>query len=320
MSDGLPWDPESLRAASWAGVQRALARCAALLEQERLSTTLMLLGAPGLGREAVAVELAAALICRSGQPGCGCSSCERVRRGVHPDLEVLDVETGRNEIRVAQVEAATGGMARHPYEGARRVFVVADCQTPPLNAHSASALLKTLEEPEEHVVVLLLAANHHRVLPTILSRSVVLRVPRPTGEELLASLARRLQVPDGQAGELLTLAGGDAALLSSQGDAGTFAATAGRLHELARAALLEGDGLALVRLASLVRTTPAGASLLAGALVRLAGDGDAGLREALLAAAAAVLSAERRRAALNLDVEAAVTGALAPFVLAASRP
>jgi len=306
----LPWPSAALEAAGWLGVQRLLARCLELHASDALPATMLVLGASGLGREALAIELAAALICRrEGGAGCACGSCERVRRGVHPDLEIVAVLPDKKEILIEQARRVVETVAQHPYEGRRRVYIVDSCQTPPLNSEAASALLKTLEEPPPQSVFLLLASNPARVLPTIVSRAVQVRVPPPSRAELAAVLAAAQGCTLERADELLTVADGDAELVL-RGGGEELAGTLAGLEKLISTAL-DGDGLAILRTATVLRQTPGGISLATSVLLKLAAQTGDERAEGFLDADAALLAAENRRAILHLDTEGVVVGALA---------
>jgi hypothetical protein len=315
----LPWPDGWLAASRWDSMRGVLERCWQAATGGRLAATLMLVGEPGMGREAVAVELAAALICRSGhRPGCTCGSCDRVRRGIHPDLEVLDVEPGHSDIRIGQARALLESADRAPYEGARRVVIVASCQTPPLNWDAASALLKVLEEPQQHLTFLLLAANPLRVLPTVLSRSVQVRLPAPKRSQAVELLAELHGVPPAEAERLLVRANGDVGLLVRAIDpalAGTLELVVPLLD-----AALDGDGLSIVRLGSLLKNQAVGIPVVVGELLSTAADADPDRVELVLDAAGALLAAEGRRLALRLDVESVLAGTLAAATRRRARP
>jgi DNA polymerase III delta prime subunit len=308
----LPWPSRYLESAGWAGVARLATRCHALALRSELPGTLMLLGEPGLGREALAVELAASLICREGGgPGCNCPSCARVRRGVHPDIEVLDVLPDASEIKIEQTRDLVGRAAQLPYEGRRRAVIVASVHTPPLNAYAASSLLKALEEPPEHLTWILLAGNPSRVLPTIVSRATLVRVPPPARGDLLALLERSAGLTREEAERHLRTCLDDAALALAAAageEAAQVVAVRERVH-----ALMAGDRLAALQLGVLGKTVPGGLAVLAQAMVAEASDAalDA---EGVLAAAARLTTADRRRAVLHLDAESVTVGALAPLL------
>jgi DNA polymerase-3 subunit delta' len=285
-----------------------LEQCLALARRDALPATLLLVGEPGLGREALAVELAAALVCRKGQEiGCACPSCARVRKGVHPDVEIIDVLPDKNAISIDQARQLVNGIISAPFEGLRRVFIIASGHNPPLGEHASSALLKTLEEPPSHATLILLAANPGRVLPTIVSRSVALRVPPPTREELVELIASVRGCQTEISAQLLESVGDPGALLRSDDD---MSAQASELRSVLPAAV-SGDGLAILRLGALLRRYPDGIVTAARFLLDETSRQPADTAEGLLDAAAALLAADFRRATLNLDIEATVVGAMA---------
>ncbi len=319
MTSLLPWPSAYLASARWIGVRRLLDRCHALSRARSLPGTLMLVGEEGLGREAAAVEIAALLICRAGGgPCCGCASCERVRHGVHPDLEVVDLDvdekTGdrKTEISIRQARKIADNLTSHPYEGSQRVILLVSCHTPPLNDAAASALLKSLEEPPDHVTFLLLASNPARALPTIVSRSVQVRVPPPSRDELVDHLAARNEIPRAAAEAHLRACLDDAvlAIRTEPGDSVQGIAAVG----LRVRSLLAGDRLAALQLGAQAKVSPDTIAGVAQALLAEVHGGSAAFAEDALAAAARLLAADRRRTVLHLDAESVMLGALAPLL------
>lgn len=318
MTSLLPWPGAWLASARWDGVRRVLARCAALARSGAMPGTVMLVGDAGLGREALAVELAAALICRDASTvPCECAACSRVRRGIHPDLQVIDVAPDATQIKIEQVRDLLDTLPQLPYEGRRRVVVFASAHTPPLNTEAASAMLKALEEPPPHATFVLLAGNPARVLPTVVSRAVQIRVPPPSRDELLDVLAAAHDVARERAGEHLHACLDDAsvALRSDPAEGGGVLAD---LPALVREACA-GDVLAALRLGARAKLDPEAIPALARALLAEAGRVAPEDAERSLAAAADVLVADRRRAVLHLDAESVTVGALMPLLAAARR-
>jgi len=311
----LPWPSWMLAPSAWPSTQRLLARCLDLASHHELPSTLMLVGEPGLGREAFAVELAAGLAVHGGPPaGCTCAACQRVRRGIHPDVEIIVPEQGKSDISILQAQQVAASVDQRPYEGRQRVVVFSSCQTPPLNTEAASALLKTLEEPPAHLVFLLLAANPERVLPTIQSRSVQIRIPPPDRAAAEALVAAACGTDPSRAAALLEACHGNAAIALAAGDPAVGAAR--RLATLLPA-VLWGDGAALLQTAGLVGGTPGGLALAVVTLLGAARSLPDEQAERALAAAAALLASEHRCVALRLDHETAVLGALTPFATGA---
>ncbi|MFH1176096.1 MAG: hypothetical protein V1750_01720, partial [Acidobacteriota bacterium] len=160
-----------------------------------------------------------------------------------------------------------------------------------------------------HLTVVLLASNPGHVLQTILSRAVELRVPLPTPTEALHLLTELGSIPPAKAEALLARADGDIVTALEIKDE-RLADLPGQVDALLKAAS-EGDVLALLRAAALLRKQPEALPLAVGALLRLAATAPAEGAEAAIEGAAALLTAERRSAALHTDLEGAAIAALA---------
>ena len=164
------------------------------LNEERLAHAYLFAGQPGVGKATLALELAKALHCRAADAPCNaCSVCRRIDASKHPDVErvqpggVCDQsehdhsqDAGR-DIRICQVRRTERALGVAPFEGGRRVLIVDPADA--LNQQSADAFLKTLEEPPNGAVIVLVTANEGALSETIRSRCR--RVPLralPAGE------------------------------------------------------------------------------------------------------------------------------------------
>lgn len=170
------------------------------IENRKVSHAYLFTGPEGVGRTTLALAFAQALVCQSADRPCGtCRACQHVRAGIHPDVRLLEPEGGT--LRVEQVRSVTREASRRPLEAPYRVFILTHME----QAHpsAANALLKTLEEPPSHVVLILTAAAQDAILPTLVSRCQVLAL-RPVPE---ADLVRALEEEHGMsAQEALLLA------------------------------------------------------------------------------------------------------------------
>jgi DNA polymerase-3 subunit delta' len=294
MSDELEWFEAAVldRERLGAIVEDALERVALACAREAFPHGLLVVGPEGLGRELLASESAAALTCpeRAG-PWCDCHSCDRARRGLHPDVAVVRPKGSSQQIKIAQIRQVVEAVPGRPFEGQRRVWVFDGAEAGKLGSEAANAFLKTLEEPPAHAVFLLLAANPAAVLPTIRSRCQQLVLPGAV------AVAERF----GMAGCPPELVAGDPA-------------AADELARLARAALqdaAEGEVLPLLRLAHTLADQPtAFQALSAVAVEEAAGSDDQGMAEDLVRLASDLLRAERRARALNLNRERQVLSCL----------
>jgi DNA polymerase-3 subunit delta' len=141
------------------------------IRNEKVVNSYLFLGNEGIGKKVVALQFSKALNCLGGEAERGeacdhCTSCKKIDHALHPDVLLIEPE-GQN-IRVEQVRQLQKELAYRPYEGRRRVCILtaADRMAP----HIPNTLLKTLEEPPLHTVIILLANNSRFMLPTILSR------------------------------------------------------------------------------------------------------------------------------------------------------
>ncbi|CAP42845.1 DNA polymerase III subunit delta' [Bordetella petrii] len=227
----LPWQQDIAR--SW------------LAERERFAHAWLVHGVAGIGKLQFASAAAASLLCESPRDhlACGqCPACAWVASGNHPDLrrirpEAIALQEGAEaaegaeeaepagggaaakrapskEIRIDQIRTLESWFNTATHRGGWRVALLYPAHA--LNAISANALLKVLEEPPPHTVFLLVADAPDRLLPTLVSRCRRLPLPAPEAAQALQWLQE--QGVDG-ATDWLAAAGGAplAALRLAQG-------------------------------------------------------------------------------------------------------
>ncbi len=176
---------------------------------DRLPHAYLFVGPRGVGKGLAARELAKLLFCSSRKgktaddldPCDRCDTCRRVDRDVHPDVHWFRKEPDRNDFRIQLVtrrddspsSVVTETVMLTPMEAPRTVTVLDDAEL--LNAAAANALLKTLEEPASHAVLILLCADTSQLPGTILSRCQWVRfgpLPEPfVAEKVREVLAAR---------------------------------------------------------------------------------------------------------------------------------
>ena len=146
------------------------------VRRNRVPQSLLFAGPEGVGKRAVALALAQAVNCPQRRDGdaCGtCATCQRIVRGQHSDVTVLDRgDEASIKIRALR-ERVLESVNYRPFEAARRVFIIdpADAMT----VEAQDALLKTLEEPPSAAIIILISAYADTLQPTILSRCRRLR-------------------------------------------------------------------------------------------------------------------------------------------------
>lgn len=138
------------------------------IERGRLHHAYIFSGPEGVGKRLIALSLAKALNCMDMETDfCGCCvSCKKIEAGNHPDVKI--VEPDGQQIKIDQIRELQRDLQFRPFEGKKRVFIIDEADRMGLPA--SNSLLKTLEEPPRDSILILITANFHSILPTIVSR------------------------------------------------------------------------------------------------------------------------------------------------------
>ena len=203
----------------------------------RFHPSLIFHGPPGVGKLTAALALARAFLCTVDDPPCGaCHACRRIdpRSQRHPDLFVAfperldDYRKGETAEGVSGIDlqekqetaAASAALSllvdrlreaiafvhRRPVEGGRSILVIDQAHR--LSAEGANALLKTIEEPPEHAVIVLLATSLHALLPTIRSRCQAVPFQSLSPGAVASWLVSERGLPEAEARLRAALSGG----------------------------------------------------------------------------------------------------------------
>lgn len=169
------------------GHERVLAALQSSLRQHTLPHALLLTGPRQTGRRTLALALARAINCAQPADGpepCGaCRACRLTAAGGFPDTHLIELRQGRQKIGLREIQELQAALVRRPSEGRRRVAVIVDAER--LSAEAENCLLKTLEEPPPHAVLLLTAEEAEALLPTTVSRCRRVRL-RPVDRRAIA--------------------------------------------------------------------------------------------------------------------------------------
>ena len=174
-------------------------RFRATVRRNRLASTYLFVGPAGVGKKRFALALAKSLLCLSSgtdplEPCGRCESCRLFEAGSHPDLDVVGLPKDKStlplELFIGDKEhrnqvGLCHRIALRPFLGGRKVAIIDDADY--FSQESANCLLKTLEEPPPRSLTILLGTSPSKQLPTIRSRSQVLRF-RPLSVETVAEI------------------------------------------------------------------------------------------------------------------------------------
>ncbi len=163
------------------------------LQSDRLAHAFLLSGQPGTGKQGLAMELAAALLClENSLPACGsCRSCQLLLSGAHPDFRFLSFELNdkrklRTGIVIDQVRELISFLQLTTTISEKKAALISPAEA--MNKNAANALLKTLEEPPGDAVIILLSHDPSQLAVTIRSRCQKLQLRSPDTDMALAWL------------------------------------------------------------------------------------------------------------------------------------
>lgn len=179
------------------------------IKSNKISHAYILNGEKGSGKKAIARAFAMALECESnGEKPCeACHSCRQAMSRNHPDITILTHDKPNSisvdDIRTQVVE----DVAVRPYSSPYKLYIIDDGEK--MTQQAQNALLKTIEEPPSYVVILILTSNASALLPTILSRCVMLNTKPIPDEQVRSYLMEHVQIPDYQADLCVAFAQGN---------------------------------------------------------------------------------------------------------------
>lgn len=190
------------------GHEWAVALLRRSLAEDRVGHAYLITGPPQIGKTTLAQTFARALNCTHAEaderPCDACRSCRLARDGNHPDVQVIEPDGAY--LKIGQIRALQHQAALSPMEGRCKVYVLREMEC--ATAEAANALLKTLEEPPSHAVLILTAGEAEALLPTIVSRCQPMPL-RPLGRQAVKqALVERWQMSPEQAALLANLSGG----------------------------------------------------------------------------------------------------------------
>ena len=179
------------------------------ISAKKISHAYIINGEKSSGKEFIAKVFAMALQCEKGdvEPCQECHSCKQALSDNQPDIIKVTHEKP-NSISVDDIRAQINNdVAIKPYSSPYKVYIMNEAEK--MTVQAQNAILKTLEEPPEYAVIILLTTNVNSLLPTILSRCVVLNMKPVADEKVRKYLMEQLEVPDYKAEVCVAFARGN---------------------------------------------------------------------------------------------------------------
>lgn len=167
-------------------------------------------GEKGSGKMMLAEAFATMLQCENpGDDACGqCHSCKQAISHNNPDIIYVRREEGKANLSVDVVrEQIVNDVEIKPYSNKYKIYIVEEAER--MNPQAQNAILKTIEEPPEYAIIILLTANHNAFLQTILSRCVLIQMKSIDTESIKRILQSKYEIVDYQSQMVATFAQGN---------------------------------------------------------------------------------------------------------------
>jgi len=179
------------------------------IDNHKVSHAYIFNGDKGTGKAILAGAFAKALQCESYDgDSCGvCRSCLQTESGNQPDIKWITHDKPAT-ISVDDIRTQVNyDIAIKPYSSPYKIYIIPDAQK--MTPQAQNALLKTIEEPPEYAILLLLTSDVNILLPTILSRCVKLNIKAVDTDIITKYLIKNYQIPDYKAKILASFSQGN---------------------------------------------------------------------------------------------------------------
>lgn len=137
-----------------------------IVQNNNILHSYLFLGKDGIGKSKIAEEFAKKILCLTKEENCNCKSCICFETHNHPDMKIVNQES--ETIKINTVREMIQDIYEKPIQSDKKIYIINDCDK--MTKEGQNSLLKTLEEPPEYIVIILIASNSDMILNTIKSR------------------------------------------------------------------------------------------------------------------------------------------------------
>jgi DNA polymerase III, gamma/tau subunits len=179
------------------------------LKRKEFPHAILLTGAKGIGKRTLAKIIAAAIVCTgSNEKPCGkCSSCIKSKKDSHPDIITYKGSDNAKSFHIKEIRSLISDCGILPNDGDKKVYILENSQN--MTTQAQNALLKILEEPPGYVTIILTANSQENLLPTIISRSLIIPLEYPGKNESVKCISQKCKKSDEEILTALEISGGN---------------------------------------------------------------------------------------------------------------
>lgn len=161
------------------------------IKQNKLSHSYLFIGTQGIGKKMIATEFAKMILCLDDNKYCNhCKSCIEFDTNNNPDFVLISPDG--NNIKIEQIRDIQKRIQEKPIISEKKVYIIDNADL--MTTEAQNCLLKTLEEPPEFAVIILIGSNSNTFLPTIKSRCTIINFNKISDEEMTKYLREKCDV------------------------------------------------------------------------------------------------------------------------------
>jgi len=147
-----------------------------------ISQSYLFVGTDGIGKFLIAKEFAKKILCSNDEKldYCDCKSCKCFAGFNHTDFSIVNEEG--TTIKIEQIREITNKVIEQPIVSNKKIYIINDCEK--MTVEAQNCLLKTLEEPPEFIVIVLISSRENLIIDTIKSRCTIVKFKNISNDEL----------------------------------------------------------------------------------------------------------------------------------------
>lgn len=163
-----------------------------IVQSKNVLHSYLFIGKEGIGKKQIAKDFAKKILCIDNKDeNCKCKSCTCFVSNNHPDIQIINEES--ETIKIATIRDLIKSVYEKPILSEKKIFIINDADK--MTKEAQNSLLKTLEEPPEYIVIILIASNADMLLTTIKSRCTKIAFEKLTTNEIKEILTEK-NIPD----------------------------------------------------------------------------------------------------------------------------
>ena len=178
------------------GQEKAISFLIKSLKENKILSSYLFIGSEGIGKKLTAIEIAKSINCinlNNNFEACDkCITCRKIDKQSHPDLKII--QPIKDSVTIGQIREMCREINLKPFESNKSIYIVDQAED--MTIEASNCLLKTIEEPPDYAVIILICKNLNSVLPTIISRCQIINFNLVASLKIKELLLRKIKIEE----------------------------------------------------------------------------------------------------------------------------